>query len=263
MKNINHDSQDNSDLTTSYQIINNIPDKQAIVLQNTNENYPIQLKVNPVTDYGALWLTVLASVIVSAISAAVTIYLITKSNSKLSSNQQKMQTEMLNQQESLKINEVKSQNRQDWINKVRTIFVSYFDHTSSCYSLLNKNFAKKASFHTKAISFEDYNCMVAEYNDYSHKLNKIKYEVDITLSSTDKIDREIAALVSKYHEKFILLSAQLDTYYLSFSPNFKSIPMSYINQHLTTKEMDLINEDILKKIKELLKSEWEKVKKFE
>lgn len=263
MKNINQQTQSHNEIPYTYQIVNKIPEKQAIVLQTTNKDLPLQLRVDPVTDYGALWLTVLASVLVSAITAAVTIYLITQSNNKLINSQDNLQEKMLSQQAELKKNELKSQNRQEWINRVRTLFVNYFDHTSSFITVLNKYYFKKSSSDNDEISEEEYNSMVVEYNNYIITLNKYNYEVDITLSSNDKIDREIATLVYKFHTNFILLAKELDVYYSSFSPNFQSITMSYLDNHSITQDMDLINKDILNKIKILLKSEWEKVKKFE
>lgn len=98
MKNIDQNIQGASEPLSSYQIINKIPEKQAIVLQNTDQNHPIQLRVDPVTDYTALWITVLASVVASIITAFLTIILVRNSNKILLKGQLEQQKLLLDEQ---------------------------------------------------------------------------------------------------------------------------------------------------------------------
>ncbi|MDC5554967.1 hypothetical protein OHX01_18050, partial [Acinetobacter baumannii] len=106
--------QESSVHPIKYEVINKLPEKQSFTLQNTDEKNPIQLRVDPVTDYTALTVTILTSIIVSGITAAVTILLIRMSNNKLAQSQANLQNQMLEQQAELKRNEVKAQNRQEW-----------------------------------------------------------------------------------------------------------------------------------------------------
>jgi hypothetical protein len=98
MKNVDQNIQGASEPLSGYQIINNIPEKQAIVLQNTDQTHPIQLRVDPVTDYTALWITVLASVLASIITAFLTIILVRSSNKILLKGQLEQQKILLDEQ---------------------------------------------------------------------------------------------------------------------------------------------------------------------
>lgn len=263
MKNINQDSQGNTDLNTSYQIVNNIPEKQSIVLQNTDKALPIQLRIDPVTDYTALWLTVLASVLVSALSAIVTIYLITRSNNSLINSQDKLQEKMLSQQAELKKNELISQNRQEWINKVRELFVNYFNHSESFPYLLQRNYAARHAYCNYKINDDQHNIYQLEYQKFLSDLKRFTIEIDITLSSKDKIDREISNLANNFYEEFLKLVKYLDQEFTSTVVHQASCnQINYFSNQLISKKMVKINENILEKIKSLLKSEWENVKSF-
>lgn len=135
MKNINQDSQSSSEVLSTYQIVNNIPEKQAIVLQNTNKDYPIQLRVDPVTDYHALWITVFASVLVSIITATLTILLVRNSNKILLEGQLAQQKtlladqtlqlgQQLNHQLDLQKNELNNTNTKDIIKEYKELFLA-------------------------------------------------------------------------------------------------------------------------------------------
>lgn len=247
-----------------YEVINKLPEKQSLVIQNTDVKNPIQLRIDPVTDYWALLCTILASVIVSAITAGVTILLIRMSNNKLAQSQANLQNQMLEQQAELKRNEVKAQNRQEWINKVRNLFVTYFNHSESFPMLLQRNFSVRHAYNRKLIDYVEHNKMALEFQNYKSELRRLTLEVDITLSATDTIDREISNLVHNFYEKFKsltdLLEEEIKSKYIHLDISIKT---KDIEDQILSKEMADINIDILNKIKVLLKSEWEKVKLFD
>lgn len=125
--------------TPSINDLSDSSNSQHIVLQNTDENKPIQLKINAVTDYTALSITVISSIIISIVTAAITILLVKNSNKSLLSGQleqQKIllskQTEQLQQQLdhqlSIQKNELKHNNLKELIHELRTLLSSL--HTS-------------------------------------------------------------------------------------------------------------------------------------
>lgn len=246
-----------------YELINKLPEKQSFTLQNTDEKNPIQLRVDPVTDYTALTVTILASIIVSGITAAVTILLIRMSNNKLAQSQANLQNQMLEQQAELKRNEVKAQNRQEWINKVRNLFVTYFNHSESFPMLLQRNFSVRQAYNCKVIDYVEHNKMALEYQNYKSELRRLALEIDITLSATDTLDREISNLVHNFYEKFLslidLLEEEIKSNYVN---QVNSMMTKDIESKIVSKEMNDINKEISEKIKNLLKLEWEKVKQF-
>ncbi|GEA69089.1 hypothetical protein PA3_32470 [Acinetobacter pittii] len=256
--------QESSAHPIKYEVINKLPEKQLLTLQNTDAQNPIQLRVDPITDYTALTFTILTSIIVSGITAAVTILLIRMTNNKLAQSQANLQKQMLEHQAELKRNEVKAQNRQEWINKVRKLFVTYFNHSESFPMLLQRNFSVRHAYNRKVINYVEHNKMALEYQNYKSELRRLILEVDITLSATDTIDREISNLVHSFYEKFKsltdLLEEELKSEYIHLDI---SITTKDIENKILSKEMNDINIEILNKIKILLKSEWEKVKRFD
>lgn len=255
--------QESSVHPIKYEVINKLPEKQSFTLQNTDEKNPIQLRVDPVTDYTALTVTILTSIIVSGITAAVTILLIRMSNNKLAQSQANLQNQMLEQQAELKRNEVKAQNRQEWINKVRNLFVTYFNHSESFPMLLQRNFSVRHAYNRKVIDYVEHNKMALEYQNYKSELRRLALEIDITLSAKDPLDREISNLVHNFYEKFLSLIDVLEEEIKSKYVNqVNSMMTKDIESKILSKEMNDINKEILNKIKILLKLEWEKVKQF-
>ena len=53
--------------SSAIQITNQIPKTQSLQIQNIDSSRPIQLRIDPVTDYLALSVTVIVSVVVAAI----------------------------------------------------------------------------------------------------------------------------------------------------------------------------------------------------
>ncbi|MDP7806918.1 hypothetical protein R4579_07600 [Acinetobacter baumannii] len=255
--------QDLSTPPIKYEVINKLPEKQSFVIQNTDVKNPIQLRIDPVTDYWALFFTIFASVIVSAITAGVTIWLIRISNSSLAQTQANLQDKMLAQQADLKKAELKAQNRQEWINNVRQLFVNYFNHSNSFVTLLQRNYAVRHAYCKRTLTDAQQNEAALEYQKYLNELKRFTLEIDITLSESDEIDREISTLVNSFYEKFKSLVEHLDQEFRStvvYQQNSNGI--NYFEDQLIAIEMTNINLEILKKIKILLKNEWEKVKTF-
>lgn len=251
--------------TASVHIKNEIPSQQALILQNTNKDLPIQIRVDPVTDYTALWVTLSVSILVSSITAFVTIWLVTRSNRELSSNQLDLQEQMLSQQEVFKKNEVKAQNRQAWINHVRQIFVNYFSHTHKLSFVMQEYFSVLIAYERNIITDDTYNIHIKEYFEYIQILETLKVEIDITLSAKDKLDRRISHLVDLYCQA----SGELHNHILNRAKHPESqtlkgeISINDIHDTSYFQNMMKLNTRISRLIKLLLKKEWEKVKSFE
>lgn len=259
---INHKT--NSETPYIHQVVNTYPEQQSLTLQNTNKDLPIQLRVDPVTDYTALWVTLGVSVLVSSITAFVTIWLITRSNQELSASQLVLQEKMLLQQEILKKNEVKAQNRQEWINNVREIFVNYFSHTHKLSFILQRYFTAKIAYSKKHILAETYNKHTIEYQEYVQALETLKEQIDITLSAKDKLDRRISRLVGYYckesTELFECIESELENTPLSETIRLTVVDIEQNTHYQKSKKLNI---RISRLIKFLLKKEWEKVKSFE
>lgn len=104
---------------------NIVPNKQAVILQNPDQNTPIQVKINQDTDYNALTLTLFVTILASLISAVVTVVLVTKSNKSLIRSQNENHIKQLDAQRQHQKSDVTSTNRQAWINSVRSILSEY------------------------------------------------------------------------------------------------------------------------------------------
>lgn len=245
----------------SYQIVNNFPEKQALVLNNTNPREPIQLRVDPITDYTALGFTLVVSIIVSAVTGFVTIWLITKSNDKLSRNQNKLQDQMLTQQSELKKNEIKAQNRQEWINRVRDLFIDYLSAINHSYIELQKYINTEIQINNKISMFKDPNAHSEKFKTFDYKFRSYVISADLLLSKSDKLDRNIVDNMNKILNNYdqILYNLQMQ----AIQSNSKEIDSSYFSNSNPAKEMDRLKGLILNNIKDLLKTEWERVKKFE
>lgn len=179
---------------------------------------PIELKIDQITDYGALTFTLIISAIVSAITAFVTIYLVTKSNNKLIESQ-RIQSEkqliaqeiLLNKQilsqENQKNKELNSHSRQIWIDKLRDSASKYLYYTNlvtiQALSLVN-------TYNTYKQKKCDYSKLSEKYNeiDITNKEMEIaQISISLSLDGTNTIDEEI---------KNILVQINLQTKSLNF-----------------------------------------------
>lgn len=252
MKNINQDSQGNSKALSTYQIVNNIPEKQEIILHNTQKDYPIQLRVDPVTDYYALFFTLITSILVSAIAAFVTIWLVTKSNNKLSEDQVIQQKEMFEKQEQLRKKESEAKYRQAWIDRVRNLFIDYFadiNHlTIEFQKYINSEICNAKGDHVEVFKTFDF-----RFKSYYNT-------ADLLLSKDNPLDRDIVNKMYEIQYYYVEIFSDLMAHTQKSNP--QQIPASYFDQSGDFKSIQSIKKEINSKIKELLKNEWERVKSF-
>lgn len=247
---------------SSIMIIDPVPKQEYLLVENSKDDYPIELRIDSVTDYTALIVTLFITVITSALSAFVTIWLVLKSNNKLVENQNLQQQRLLQSQSHEQTKSIKSKNRQDWINSVRLLMANYLNTSSSLFMFLlnyinliiiKKNYNGSEDKLDK--SHEELLNLVGNLNNYS-------IQIDLILSKSNTLDREIVNLTSEYSGLYQSLLSQL----LSGINNntFKNIlDHKYIIQTTEAIRMQEINIEIRQKVKELLKNEWERVKNSE
>lgn len=252
----------NTEISNHYQISNNMPDKQAIVLQNTNEKLPLQVKISQDTDYIALFFTLIVAIITSIISAVVTVKLVSKSNKNLVDNQEKIHGKQLEFQSSQQKNEIRSRNRQEWINNVRLLISQYLTYSSNL--MTNLLTAENARIICKTDT-----SYLQEYKTYSDTL-RINYNnlvdismlIDLTLSKDNPIDRHIVELINEINKSYIAIAQSIG------KDINENIITSQINYNFLKKfqEHDIIIQNrasLLELTKVLLKNEWERVKNLE
>lgn len=251
---------------------NQISESQSIILQNTNEKEPIQLKVNPVTDYWALWFTILASVIVSAIAAYVTIKLITDSNAKLIENQNLQNKNLLDNQSELQNKliesqnqqlqrEVKSKNRQEWINKVRELVAETLTENNSFFITVAKEHNLCVQRHRKLTTTPRDKQLItleAPYPETVQIMRSFDKNItllDLLLSKDDDLDRKIYNHLNNISK---LQGKLFEIYSLSLKNTTNQDDIIF-------KQLEIL--EISKKVtlltKELLKNEWNRVKNLE
>lgn len=265
MENINQETPSYREVLGKYQIVNNIPEKQALILQNTNKDLPIQLRVDPVTDYTALWITVFASVIASAITAVVTIFLVTRSNNNLIVSQRELQEKLINNQNKQQINELNSKYRQEWINDTRKLISNFafsasqlipnlFSYLNSCI-IVNKFKTSDSAVDSMTSSVDTMNANIENFKALSNL-------IDLTLSKDNTIDREIYDLtkdiLANYSNLHGILCAK------AHNNEFEEIlQMTNMYDYDEANKITQEIENIKEKTKVLLKTEWERVKKFD
>lgn len=112
-------------------VLNQAPKSQALKVQNTDPQMPIQLRVDNVTDYLALAIPVIVSIITSMISAYVTIKSVTNSNGKLVESQEKLQENSFKNDRKKELDILTSKNRQDWLNSLRIDIAEIISQSSN------------------------------------------------------------------------------------------------------------------------------------
>ncbi|HCA5350552.1 hypothetical protein R4463_06075 [Acinetobacter baumannii] len=266
---------------------------QTLTLEMGNLKAPIELKIDQVTDYGALSYTLLISGIISAITAYVTIHLVTKSNrdllknqteqtNNLISNQNILQEKIISNQVDQQKKEVRSRNRQEWINKVRSLIADYLTESEQFMisvsieqnlRILNyKNELNKNKLqHTGVVNSLEPNEMdilkyrtiqlpppFPETTQIIKKCLNITTNLDLLLSSSNELDREIHKLLTE-------INSQINKIYtLYFNKGcVKNVTSDELNEFPSTKTFFKLRQDLSLKTKKLLKSEWERVKNLE
>lgn len=245
---------------------------QAIILQNTDQNKPIQLKVNTDTDYLALTFSILASVIVSMIAAYVTIKLVTKSNAKLIENQSeqnkklianqtKLQNDLISSQNQMLKSEVKSRNRQEWINRVRDLVAETLAEGNSFIIELGREHNIRIQRYKKLVLEPQVGNSVKldpPYPETVHIMRSFDKNVillDMLLSKDNEIDREIHAKLNKIGN---LQGTIMKIYFgaKDKNPNDDQVNAEFSKINQLSKEVNSLT-------KELLKKEWIRVKNLE
>ncbi|QDB82220.1 hypothetical protein [Acinetobacter pittii] len=120
MQNVEKETSPIQTNTGAVLVLNQTPNIQAFKVQNTDPLIPIQLRVDNVTDYWALAIPVIVSIITSLISAYVTIKSVTNSNVKLVESQEKLQENSFKNDRKKELDILTSKNRQEWLNSLRT-----------------------------------------------------------------------------------------------------------------------------------------------
>lgn len=174
---------------------------QTLVIDSSKIKKPIELKIDQVTDYGALTFTLIITTIVSAITAYVTIFLVTKSNNQLIENQKEQnekqllkQEEFINKQiksqELQKYNELNTQSKQLWLNEIRELATKFlFNINAITLQIMNTVNSCNAALrddseHEKAMS--DFATTRQIINEI--ELNKINLELFLNADSPTDIE---------------------------------------------------------------------------
>ena len=242
---MNQDSLVSNEHLHSFQIVNNIPKTQALVLQNTNQKEPIQLRVDPVTDYTALGITVFVSIITALLSAIVTICIVTRSNRDLIKNENAMQSKFLANERKKELDLIIAKNRQNWINAIREDIAKVTTKTKHTTHNL------RAILQTKRDDEkEDYSDFILKYQEVEELI--IKIELFLNRNKEDQI-----SLIQKLNDlksnlfQYSNLNLQWDKeYYLDKSNNILALKNS-LDQNVD--DIKIITQDIIK-------TEWEKSK---
>lgn len=245
--------------TPSIMIRGPIPEKEYLLIEHSKNNYPIELKVNSVTDYTALSVTLLITVLTSAIGAFVTIWLILKSNNKLVEGQNLQQQRLLQSQAHEQTKSIKSKNRQDWINSVRLLMANYLSTSSNLFLFLMTYINSLILNKHHGSSLDKLDKAQANLMDLVDKLNNYSIQIDLILSKSNILDRQIVDLTVEYANLYKSLLSQLLS---NINDNtFKNIlDHTYLSKTQEASRMQEINIEIRQKVKELLKNEWERVK---
>ena len=273
MSNKNQDSSENLQHLNTFLFVNKTPEIQALEIQNTSAKEPIQLRVDPVTDYTALIITLGVSILVSSITAFVTIWLITRSNNKLigfqsTQNENQLQFQITqqgillsHQKEQLK-KEVRSKNRQDWVNNVRQLFSNYLISSNQLITnLLNAENTRLQSMQ-HGFLLEEYKELSRLMRENFNNLNNTAMLINLTLSKDSVLDREIYNLTQDICNSYIAL-AILINHEITTEVIISTIEVSYLDKFEQKNVILKSNAIFTEKAKLLLKNEWERVKNLE
>lgn len=229
--------------------IDSIISTQTVLKMGNNIN-PISLNVNLATDYLALGITVTATVIIALISAYVTVRLVLKSNSLLIKNQLKQQS-----------NDVRSKNRQEWINKVRTDISIFLSKSLLIHNIYFRYINLQIALKQNEGILEDFKIVSKNLNVLQDELLNMVIKLDLTLSATDTLDRQIVKLADEIFESFEELIGKIEN--LVNSDANKIYSNSDVNKFAEIQKIKVNVEKINEATKVLLKREWERVKNFE
>lgn len=209
------------------------PQTQAVILENSKED-KIYVDLAHSTDW-----VVAGSVLISFLGFLITVYVIRQSTkSQIQSNR-----ELYQSQEKLKLIEIRSNHRQDWINKVREISIN----------LVSEINRLKVSYSTY-INSEN-----PDFDHHSEPVEKIEQDIisvqkkmislKFYLNKNEENTKEIFRFLEEVEEFFV-------NTYNNFEKN-----KDFFNLKLN--ELEEVEGQMYRAIQKLLKEEWEKVKKGE
>ena len=235
---------------------------QNLILDVSNVKTPISLKVDQVTDYGALTFTLAITIIASAITAFVTVYLVTKSNRDLISNQNQLQEQLLANQVEQQKNEVKSKNRQEWINEVRNLISSFLGAVNlipiHSLDMINSTILVKA----QEITEEKFLKTNENHRKLYDELTILEIKINLTLSKDNELDRDISALAYAIIIEFGNLIQKYDNILEKHGYSRQPIDAKTFLKNQEFLRIKTFSDTITEKTKTLLKNEWIRVKDF-
>lgn len=181
---------------------------QTLVIDSSKIKTPIELKIDQITDYGALTFTLIITTIVSAITAYVTIFLVTKSNNQLIESQQEQNekqllkqeefiTKQIKSQEQQKYNELNTHSKQLWIDNIRELATQFLFNihiiTLQIMNTVNSNNVAEfdSRHHEKAMN------EFAATREIIRKIEITKIKIELFLSEDSPIDLEVINLMKK------------------------------------------------------------------
>lgn len=242
---------------------------QYLTLQNTDTTKPIQIKISQDTDYWALGVTLFVTIFVSAITAWVTIKLVSNTNRELVKGQEKQVALQLENQEKQQKNDVKSRNRQEWINKVRDLIAEYLN-SSWEISLKTMECANKyIRLRQNRLKHDDFLAAAKDLTLLITFISQKSVLIDLILSKDNALDREISSLTNSILIEYSNLNFKV---FNEIDKKFDTLNSDQINLYTYAvwknefneiNNMHKINSEITIKTKELLKQEWERVKNFD
>ncbi|AVH14354.1 hypothetical protein [Acinetobacter indicus] len=234
--------------SSAIQITNQIPKTQSLQIQNIDSSRPIQLRIDPVTDYLALSVTVIVSVVVAAISAYITIRIVTKSNEKLIESQKVLHERTLQHERDKELMILTSKNRQDWINTLRTDIAEAISQSSNITH--NLRAALQISYiqggHEK--NTKDFSVFITSYQIVDSLISKIKLFLNNEKTEQNKLINELDELRENLM-KFC-------NYNLSEDQEFYTKPEVKVVKKALEKNIN----NISKQTVDIIKNEWRKAK---
>lgn len=239
----------NESKLSSILINNQIPATQSLSIQNTNENKPIQLRVDSVTDYNALFFTLGASVLVSAITAFVTIWLITRSNHQLIKGQRQLQEDALKNDRKKELDLLTSRNRQEWINSLRIDIAEVVSQSSNIIHNLRATLQITYIQRASEDNIENFSIFISSYQ----KVDSLISKIELFLNKEKMEQNELISELNSLKENLLRFCNKN----LSTDDEFyKSLDEVLVLKTSLTKNINNISE----KTATIIKNEWKKTK---
>lgn len=245
---------------------------QTLILDVSKVKSPIELEVNQVTDWGALTLTLVITVIVSTISAYVTIKLVTKSNNNLIKNQnvqneyslqqqRELQQLMIESQERQKRNELKNEYIRNWIDELKVpaenIIYKFETYIPALSAAANAKIESQKNLNLSDIYTEKSKAFILHLQNIS--TYHISLQLHLNSNKKEEVDilndiQTIIQLCTKLHNEVFQKITQLD--------NQTTIQYNDLESADDAKSF-YINIKLLKqKLRTLLNEEWDKLRSF-